>query len=293
MFVGLRDNAACGDSSYAGAITELKELRALERSWWLLPTGWKRKASIALGKPLAFLLAMREASSGVARYGNAVAHRHGISAQRQFLMLFSAAAAHRFRAEEFYLYQIYNAARQRMIRSFIPKDRVTLLLEFLIHRTNPVDTAALMDKRLFRERGERNGLPTIPVFAEFKDRRMTPREWHPATPLPSLDLFAKPANLWCGVGAKHWDCVGKHVFRDATGREVGSDDIVDEVAACSVRAPYILQPRLRNHPALDRVSGGGLCTVRLVTCKRPANDEFAFRSLAGSTISAGAPDAER
>ncbi len=133
-----------------------------------------------------------------------------------------------------------------------------------------VDPASLDDKLGFFAVCKKNGIDTIDVVASFANGDVV---WYSrdARP-PARDLFAKPAQGVGGHGIEFWTHEGG-VYTSQEGVELTAEVLVDHLAALSESTDYLLQPRLRNHPALAVLSSGGLCTVRVVTAMEGPRSE--------------------
>jgi len=131
----------------------------------------------------------------------------------------------------------------------------------------------LRSKHRFAERCAEIGLPSVPVLAEFADGKMTTRSHDQReADFPATDLFSKPSDLWCGIGANLWRNKSAGEFVNAvTGENYNQHTLAARLCADSKSGRIVLQKKLSNHPSIaGSLTGGGLATVRLVTCRTPS-----------------------
>lgn len=80
--------------------------------------------------------------------------------------------------------------------------------------------------------------------------------------LPDCDLFAKPLKASGGSGAERWDQVEQRRWSDG-GRNLGDQELIDHLRAKG--RPYIVQRRIKPHPAIEPLTSGAVPTVRALT----------------------------
>ena len=171
----------------------------------------------------------------------------------------------RISSEEFYLYQLYLPERRAAADTFLPRKR-TLSLLAKLHRLTRPDLDSLRDKRVFARRCAEAGLPTPPIIAQFDGGARVDGAPLGAGP---VDLFAKPASRWGGLGALAWRFAGRGSYVDAEGRPWTGGEVEAELERRSETEPLVVQERLSNHAALAPLTNGALCSARLLTCRRP------------------------
>lgn len=242
----------------------LEELARAERDSRREGAGRLRRLHIALGRPPVkrLVTGVVEARSGLERYGRGVRDVHGVSLRTQARSQWALHVRRRFTSEEYYLYQLYLRDRRRFAESFIPRRRTLVLLARLYELTEP-DLDALRDKRSCTRRLREAGLPTPPILAVFEDGSPPPAE------LPEIDLFAKPATMWGGLGAAAWTLAGDGHYLDGEGRRWTAPEVGAELERRSRTEAIVLQERLSNHPGIAPLTNGALSCARLVTCRRP------------------------
>jgi hypothetical protein len=142
----------------------------------------------------------------------------------------------------------------------------------LNHKLNvemPV-TQRHFDKVEFSKLCQVHEIPTIPVYAVFKDGEISQEEldWN-------VPLISKPVDLAEGRGEfQRWEPVGgdggSPVFRRTDGKIYRLDEIFDELKSLSLNGSYMLQRQVFNHSVIRSLSGvDALCSVRLPTCCFP------------------------
>lgn len=203
--------------------------------------------------------AMQAAFRYVTGYGGTIERKTGKSRLRQWGEQVYLALRYSIDPYTYYRYQLYEESKFRAAGDFLLHEQSWRTI--LAYNAGP-DTAVLDDKRLFLDACQRHGLVTIPVLAWFEagepvriDDRVG---WE-------RDLFGKPAHSQGGQGARWWKHIGPGLYRDGDGRQVSREAIVDQCRALSRPRPYLLQPRLVNHPMIADLTSGALATLRIVT----------------------------
>jgi hypothetical protein len=114
----------------------------------------------------------------------------------------------------------------------------------------------LGNKQAFAERCAAAGVRCVAIELLIDGREVDPAR------LPDCDLFAKPLKASGGTGAERWDRVAPRRWSDGE-RELGDRALVDRLH--SKGRPYIVQRRIKPHPALDALTSGAVPTVRALT----------------------------
>jgi len=122
-------------------------------------------------------------------------------------------------------------------------------------------SSPLGDKQAFAAHCQAHGLPVIPILAVARDGRIEAGER-----LCEADLFVKPVRARGGKGAERWDYLGNGRYSGGNGLVLDRDAFLDRLRHLSLTKPRLVQPRLRNHPAIADLSNGALATVRALTC---------------------------
>jgi len=131
-----------------------------------------------------------------------------------------------------------------------------------LNARNGADNDDVQDKAHFAEICRRHGLPCIATLAAYRDGRQQE---------PEAPFVPDQAHLWVkdlagkqGQGATEWRLEGG-VYRDAKGRTQTPQQLV----ATWRKRNCIVQPFVRNHPALDALSCGQLISARILTGIEP------------------------
>jgi len=173
--------------------------------------------------------------------------------------------AHNLRLADQHEFRFDRPQQRRRAREFVTDGENKALMEFLNRGARP---ERVRDKIPFARFCAAHGLPTVTVIAESEGGGAAPR-W--LAPLPSGDLFLKPAALWGGQGA----CILVHAAADRSwhaddGTRLTGDTLAGYADRRLGGLAWVLQPRLRNGPAWAAFSPGALCTVRVITGRKNA-----------------------
>ncbi len=214
--------------------------------------------------------AVKDASltpQGVRRWGPAVDQVHGVPLYRQFLQLCWLAARYGFTAEEYYRYRMYRF-RNAEAASFVSVPSNIAARGFVYYKLG-LDSTPLADKRIFYRRCAEIALPVPQTVAEFEKGKV---RWWNESSLPPCDLFVKQATAHSGEGAALWR-FDRKVQLWSCRKEIDFDarQVVNRLSDLSREAPLVLQRCISNHPDLTDLGVSGLCTIRIVTVREPAN----------------------
>jgi hypothetical protein len=198
------------------------------------------------------------------KHGTNVKTNTGLSLTRQFVDQICLANLRYVPPRAYYLYEFYRTENRRQAQQYIQDHEITALLEMA---NGDIDYNLFNDKLQFYLKCKQFALATIPILARFEKGEIKFIEDHR---LPEEDLFAKPELGKCGQGALMYYYAGSATYRSTSGRVMGDDDILEQIADCSKETPYILQPRYKNHPEIARLSPQALCTSRVITCRAPS-----------------------
>jgi hypothetical protein len=107
------------------------------------------------------------------------------------------------------------------------------------------------------------------TIAEFENGTV---RWWDEQSLPADDLFVKEAASLCGAGAALWRFdAATATWRNAEQAGVTALALEHRLSEESRQAPLLLQRRVCNHPEITDLGLCGLCTVRVVTIRSPAD----------------------
>ncbi len=165
---------------------------------------------------------------------------------------------------EFYQFKFYLDPLYARRRSYLLRWQLTTLLA----EAMPTDGAVeLKDKHHLWRTLSAAGIPTVPVRALVREGRWVEGSWE-ALAAEGGDLVIKPTRMSRGDGIEFLDALGGDRWllagQPATGAAVRT-----HIEKRSESHPMILQPLMRNHPALARYSAQGLINLRIVTMKNP------------------------
>lgn len=170
---------------------------------------------------------------------------------------------HNIAPAAYYKYRLFRKGNRDRIRYFVQHHEICALLDELKSGI-PIDV--INNKYRFYQHCSSRSLPTPPVLAYIDGEKVEGLGIENAADsnkLPPVDLFAKPTDRFCGIGAECWR------FDSESGTWQRGDqrrDAAGLLRHLKARAePYILQKTLRNHPQIESLSLGGLATARIVT----------------------------
>lgn len=217
--------------------------------------------------------AVRQAATGIRRFGAAVRERDGVSTSTQFFRLLRAGCAG-ISMEDSYLHRLHLGSETVTPAKTFPFALMIDMQRHLIDSQNCPDYPRMRNKEVFTRLCAEHALPVVPILAEFVDGNMLAQ----APVRPGVDLFSKLADLMLGVGTALWRWQSSGNYADASGSELELQDVFAALARKSAaRADgspsgrIILQERMTNHPAMvGQLTMGGLATVRIVTCRTPS-----------------------
>lgn len=211
---------------------------------------------------------LRQISALLSSVGIEVARREGIARWQQARQLYTCATRHDLPPREYYLYAIHSDYERA--DQYISKQGWGRLLEYLIDHRGAADDGHVLDsKQKLTRLLQEHGLPTIPVLAVFDRGRVQPGKWVPGHPLPATDLFSKPDDACQGVGARRWWAQPDANYKNEEGHCVDADTLVAVLKEQSYDAAVLLQPRMRNHPLVQRLTGSTLASIRVFTMRGP------------------------
>ena len=258
---------------------EMAEFRGWSRLLrWRGPAerGARRRAVFDL--VLRPLVAFRTARAGVRRYGADIAVVAGVPTWRQAGHLWWLRARHDLDALSYRDYQLYRPERRARAGAYLTKADYLRVMKFLSRAYEAVgDGPRIRDKRQFTAWCAEHGLPAVPVLVEWA-RGQVVYDTRPGGALPADDLFSKPPDATYGSGAARWAYDGRGGYVGRDGRPRSADALAAELAAASLEGTargrkrshrMLLMPCLRNDPRLAPLTNGALCTVRIVTYRRP------------------------
>jgi hypothetical protein len=203
--------------------------------------------------------------SQLAQYGVRIRAANGIGLWMQAAGMIKLAFWQNIPPACYYKYRLFKAENARRGRHYIAESQMSVLYPILAE--NLPSDAPLRNKRQFLEQCRSLHLPTADAVAVFEGGSET---WYAGDMerLPSTDLVLKPVDLACGRGFELWkyDVDGQRWRHGEC--ELDAVALIEHCRSSGRSRGYILQARLRSHPALAKLSGDGLCTIRIVTYRR-------------------------
>ncbi|MBM3738174.1 MAG: hypothetical protein FJW39_20520 [Acidobacteria bacterium] len=212
------------------------------------------------------VLAVLNAIQNTRRFGDEVRLAAAVPPWRQFAAQLWLAFSRFVPPDDYYHYALYKPGRAHLAGRFLHASEIASLNQCL----SPGDTV-IQDKLLFEERCRTHGIPTAPILAELSGGTA---KWRtPVDPElgPGCSLFVKTRFGFRGEGAEAWDFAGAAAYwLRGTATKLPWPLLARHLESISRTTPYLVQPLLKVHPALARLTTGALCTVRTVTGRDPA-----------------------
>lgn len=216
------------------------------------------------------------AIDGLRRYGMLAKSKSGLSRARQASDIMRLAHYPRLAPQEYYEYALYMDRGQAA--DYMPRDTWWRLIEGLLDASG-ADTSVIDDKRATYRHLVRANLNTVPHVAEFDHGEIMPGTWTPGQPLPDGDLFSKTARGARGEGARRWLRTDDGRFRTDDGSVVDEEELIRRLLEQSRKDAVVLQPRIRNHAELRKLTGETLSSVRLITMRPPHGSAEYFTGI--------------
>lgn len=212
-----------------------------------------------IGNPWIFPKFAVLCSRAMCQHSLAVSRTYSVNLWKQFQRMASQYFAYGVDPEDFYSYKLF--ASDAPVRHF-PLQQIAPIERFL-SRHSP-DRGILADKAKFSAKCAQIGLLTIQVIAEFENGKSKILEND-----FSGDLFSKPAELWCGLGATIWQKTGDGFIDTMLGNKYTKEDLIRKLSIDSLSFPgkRLLQRRQNNHPDLLLIAQSALSTIRMVACR--------------------------
>jgi hypothetical protein len=224
------------------------------------------------GRQLSIPLAILHGLRGVGHYGHGVKKRYSVGLFEQFRCLASDHFSYRIQPENFYMYQLYLGENRKLRGRNFAHTEILPMQQYLIDALRCEDFPWLRSKQRFALRCSEMGLPTVPVLAEFAEGQMISHSAKGEAVFPQVDLFSKPSEYWCGIGANLWHYKSPGRYVNALSDESHDQDtLMAKLCAESMSGRIVLQEKVLNHSSIaGSLTTGGLATVRLVTCRTPS-----------------------
>jgi hypothetical protein len=224
------------------------------------------------GRQLSIPLAISHGLRGVRHYGFGVKKQYNVGLFEQFRCLALDHFSYRILPENFYMYQLYLSENRKLRGRNFAHTEILPMQQYLIDALHCEDFPWLRSKQRFALRCSELGLPTVPVLAEFAEGKMIAHSPRGEAVFPHADLFSKPSEYWCGIGANLWrhKSVDRYV-NAVSGESHDQNTLTEKLCADSTSGRIVLQEKVSNHSSIaGSLTTGGLATVRLVTCRTPS-----------------------
>lgn len=201
------------------------------------------------------------------RYARAVRDKRKVALISQVGSQIMIALTTSLPAEAYYDFILYDSEYRAKAKQYVHHHQMHVLMHSPPYAIPDAEREILHDKMAFFEHCVRNGLATIPVLALISGKAPAGQS---RVVLPEIDLFSKPVNLSRGEGALRWFSVGGGLYRTDEGETLGHDEVLQRISEQARRldTAIIVQPRVSNHPTLERLTGQSLGTPRTATCRR-------------------------
>jgi hypothetical protein len=196
-----------------------------------------------------------------------VAKSQGVSRWRQASEMLYLANRYNCPPSSYYKFSLFDPDKARRVSQYLHHYEICNLLPQL-NTGRPVHLVG--NKREFCDEAQRHGLPVAPIIATFNASDAI--RWHsgPEGNLPQCDLVLKAFDLSCGIHFECWSYTGNRTWSNGTD-SVTEQGLIDRCRGRSRDHGCLVQRRLVNHPGIAALVGKGLCTVRVVTYRRPGN----------------------
>jgi Sugar-transfer associated ATP-grasp len=208
--------------------------------------------------------------------GAAIKRRVGKSVGRQMVEQLQLAAAHAVLPPWYYIFELFEDHKRTRVHEYLHRFETKGGIHRFLKRSPKGARTPLRDKLLFAAWCRSHGLDNVAIVlaadhGEFLPEFLARPDAEPA--LPEADLFVKPFAGRGGAGAERWRFDGPGQYVDDGGTVLTNVELLAHFRRQSRSGGCIVQPRLRNHPAIADLSNGALSTVRLVTIVNE-RDEF-------------------
>jgi len=208
----------------------------------------------------------RETRNTTRKYARDAAALGGRLPLIQFIEALRVAVTYDLVPDDYYRYALYLVENRIQAPYYFPS-RVHRHFRHRLLSHLPASMNDIEDKRLLPEHCGRHGIAVVPTLAEFANGHLVSQSGD-RTVLPRQDLFSKQALGHAGRGAMLWIYTGSESWQADSEAALSEGDLFRSLRESSRTAPLILQPRIRNHPAVEPLSSGALCTARIITCRR-------------------------
>ncbi len=187
----------------------------------------------------------------------------GRGALLQFVDLMRVGYVHGIDGKSYYVHDLYrdkDLVAGTMTRVETKNGLNKALQDLRAHRPGPRD---MNDKLAFWRACEANGVPSAPILATVEGGAVT---WLALREAFDRDLFVKERKGRGGRLTRNFERIGPRLYRDDQGATVSLDALLRDLQALSEGRRLIVQPKLKNHPAIASLADRALIVFRVMTC---------------------------
>lgn len=204
------------------------------------------------------------------QFGEIARSQSSRSLLSQFIFQQRLSVRYNIPPESYYMYQFYLHHDVDVCIGYLYDRQIHLLLSFLQKATTTFESRLMEDKLAFFRHCQKHHLYTPLILACFEKNAVDYVGIQKDTPLPEFDLFSKPTEGMCGEGASRWFYKGHDAYENDAKETFTGQELLDHLSQLSLSGDsIILQERIENHTDLQNITSGALCTLRMVTGKRP------------------------
>jgi hypothetical protein len=249
--------------------------RAYARRYWR-PRNIREAWRLALATVISPLVVVGLEVAFTLKNGGRVARRFGRPVHCQIvdqLRLYLSAGV---LPPWYYIFELHREPGSAFARGFIYRWESKAGVMNLLREGDREPVSELNDKVEFEKHCRKHQIRAVPVLTVLRSGGAE-LFGHPSD--LETDLFVKPVTGCGGKGAERWD-YSTGLYRAPGGRWYARDEMLDHLARRSSNGPLLIQPRIGNHEALQRLNNGALSTVRVLTCL----DESGEPELVGAAM---------
>jgi hypothetical protein len=206
-------------------------------------------------------------------HGPGVRTASGKSCTRQAREQLRLSALHGIAPPEYYAFELHDDAKRRHAGDYLNRFETKGGLYGVLRRHRRDGSRSVVhDKAKFTRACLEQGLPVIPVLAVARKGKLRLAKGGDQS-LPQQDLFVKPTRGRGGQGAEWWRYGGRDSYTNGRGDlTLSSRHLIEHIKELSREEPYLVSPRVSNHPALAELSTGALCTLRVLSVQDARGD---------------------
>lgn len=220
------------------------------------------------------ILAIFSALPWLRRNGKAIQALTGKGHFQQLSEMLGLAQKHRISPKYYSMFEFYLDERRASVRHYLTRYETKQVVYRLLRPNATTTGTPIKNKIQFALYCRDHNLRAVPILMTFLNGRRDDAN-SDIVSLPETDLFVKRVVGKGGARAERWNWAGNGKYRSLTGDEKDAAALIahitalssTELTALSVTESYLLQPALINHPEIQDLSAGALCTVRLLTCR--------------------------